>query len=178
VHRLAGCLDELRYASRRVLMLRSGYGPGAPLSRSQVVDRLDLAARRVKRLERRGLRRLRTLQRQVGCGGNAASSTVAGSTGDTRFAPRPGVLEDTSGGSDGGVGNGGVAGAFRTGLATPAFAVEDIFESSPDSSSSSSSKPPAWFVQQPSDGIGIWSLLAFVAGLGLLGFAVRRELQR
>jgi hypothetical protein len=77
--------------------------------------------------------------------------------------------EDASGGSDGGVGE-----AVKTGLAAPAQAVKDLFESSPGSSGGSSNSPAA-AVTQPSDGVGVLSLLAFVAGLGLLGYAIKRE---
>ena len=66
--RLRACLDGLPTLERRVLVLRAGLGPGRPRARARVARVLDLSAARVRRLERRGLRRLRGLARG-GCGG-------------------------------------------------------------------------------------------------------------
>ena len=68
--RLRACLDGLPTLERRVLVLRAGLGPRQPRARARVARALDLSARRVRRLERRGLRRLRGLARG-GCGGGA-----------------------------------------------------------------------------------------------------------
>jgi hypothetical protein len=180
VHRLAGCLDDVRLAPRRVLVLRSGYGPFTPLSRAQVADRLDLATPQVKRLERRGLRRLRALREGGGCGAAPSSIALSEWTGDgAGSAATPGAGADASGGSGSASGDGGsdsVADTVTTGLSAPASAVKDLFETSPSGESGPSSNPPATVVR-PSGGIGVLSLLAFVVGLGLFGFAIRRELQ-
>ena len=78
VDRYRSCLDGLPVLERRVLVLRSGLGPRGPRSRAGVARTLDLSARRVARLERRGLRRLRGLARG-GCGGGSVreAETVA-----------------------------------------------------------------------------------------------------
>ena len=63
----ARCLDDLSSAQRRVLTLRAGVGAGPPRSRSGVARRLRISERRVVRLERTGLRRLRSLDRVGAC---------------------------------------------------------------------------------------------------------------
>jgi hypothetical protein len=75
VMQLHQCLDDLGASERRVLSLRAGVGPGAPLTRSQVARRLDLGVGRTGRIERRGLRRLDGLAAAGACG--TAGSGVA-----------------------------------------------------------------------------------------------------
>ena len=72
VSRRRACLDGLPTLERRVLVLRSGLGPRRPRSRTRVARVLDVSAKRVGRLERRGLRRLRGLARG-GCGGGRST---------------------------------------------------------------------------------------------------------
>jgi hypothetical protein len=69
VHGLQSCLGSLDESPRRVLVLRAGIGAVAPQSRSRVARRLDISARRVARLERRGVRELRGLAAAGRCGG-------------------------------------------------------------------------------------------------------------
>jgi hypothetical protein len=84
VTRLRACLDGLPSLERRVLVLRSGLGPRRPArSRARVARAMDLSARRVGRLERRGLRRLRGLAR-------------GGCSGAERVAPAPAVGAPTT----------------------------------------------------------------------------------
>jgi hypothetical protein len=59
VRRLRACLGGLPALERKVLVLRSGLGPRHARSRAQVARTLDLSPRRVRRVERRALRRLR-----------------------------------------------------------------------------------------------------------------------
>jgi hypothetical protein len=88
VLRLGGCLDALPARVRRVLVLRAGVGPARPHSRAGVARALGLSVRRVARLERRGLRTLRRLDRTTGCaapasptpGGGGAMTSLAGTT--------------------------------------------------------------------------------------------------
>jgi hypothetical protein len=59
VQRLSGCLDELSDAQRRVLELRAGVGEASPRTRRGVARALEYRVQRVRRIERRGLRRAR-----------------------------------------------------------------------------------------------------------------------
>jgi hypothetical protein len=77
IKRLQGCLGSLRGLERRVLVLRAGVGAGPPRTRSRVARRLDLSTRRVTRLERRGVRRLRSLAGAGRCGGAASPGGAA-----------------------------------------------------------------------------------------------------
>ena len=84
VARLGGCLSSVPAGQRRVLVLRTGSGPGEPLSRRAVAARLDATPRQVARAERRGVRHLRAAARNGGCGlepAPAASTTTVSTTG-------------------------------------------------------------------------------------------------
>ncbi len=89
VQRLSGCLDELATTQRRVLVLRTGFGDASPRTRRGVARALDLRVSRVRRIERRGLRQARKLDRAGACGSAAAGSatpviatgSLAGTTG-------------------------------------------------------------------------------------------------
>jgi hypothetical protein len=74
VHSLAGCLGNLPDRLRLVLQLRAGIGIPRALSAAAVAKRLHLGVRQVLRLQRQGLRRLRTSARTRGC----ARATAAG----------------------------------------------------------------------------------------------------
>lgn len=76
VARLAGCLYGVSPFDRRVLVLRAGPGRVRALSRLAVARRLDVKPRRVRRSERRGLRRLRGTSRFLGCGSPRHFSAV------------------------------------------------------------------------------------------------------
>ena len=84
VTRLRACLDGLPTLERRVLVLRAGLGPRHPRPRARVARVLDVSTTRVRRLERRGLRRLRGLARG-GCGGGR--STDGGAAAPTTGEP-------------------------------------------------------------------------------------------
>jgi len=60
VQQRAACLPGLPAAQRRVVVLRSGFGPGAPRARSDVASRLNTGVRRVARLEQQALTALGT----------------------------------------------------------------------------------------------------------------------
>jgi Sigma-70, region 4 len=89
VQRLSGCLDELSSRQQRVLELRAGMGSASPRTRSGVARVLDIRVDRVRRIERRGLRRARALDRAGACGAAVAgggaqiisTSSLAGTSG-------------------------------------------------------------------------------------------------
>jgi hypothetical protein len=74
VRRLRGCFYAISRFERRVVALRAGIGRTGPLSRRAVARRLDVSTRRVRRLEGRAVRRLRSANRADGCGGAGAGS--------------------------------------------------------------------------------------------------------
>jgi Sigma-70, region 4 len=89
VQRVSGCLDELPSTQQRVLELRAGLGEASPRTRRGVARELDIRVQRVRRIERRGLRRARELDRAGACspvaagggGGVIATSSLAGTSG-------------------------------------------------------------------------------------------------
>lgn len=66
LEQLEGCLLALPAADRRVLSLRAGLD-GAPLSRTQVGQRVGLSPRGVRSTERRALNRLQFAATNTGC---------------------------------------------------------------------------------------------------------------
>jgi hypothetical protein len=78
VRRLDACLPEIAAAQRRVLVLRAGVGPAPVRSRAQVARRLGVPVARVARLERRGVRTLRRLDRATNCAPGAGPAPAAG----------------------------------------------------------------------------------------------------
>ena len=66
IRRYGTCLHVLTTRQRRVLRLRAGVGRAEPATRVEVARRLDLSVRRVRRVERRGLRVLERAGRR-GC---------------------------------------------------------------------------------------------------------------
>ena len=60
VQQRAACLSGLPAAQRRVVVLRSGFGPGAPRARSDVASMLNTGVQRVARLEQQALTALGT----------------------------------------------------------------------------------------------------------------------
>jgi hypothetical protein len=92
VQRLSGCLDDLSNRQRRVLELRAGVGEASPRTRTGVARVLDLRVKRVRRIERRGLRRARELDRAGAC--------AAAATGGGGPILRTGSLAGTSSGDE------------------------------------------------------------------------------
>jgi hypothetical protein len=76
VRRLDACLPAIDAAQRRVLTLRAGLGPAPARSRAQVAQRLGVRVGRVVRLERRGVRTLRRLDRATNCAPGAGPAPV------------------------------------------------------------------------------------------------------
>jgi hypothetical protein len=60
VQQRAACLPGLPAAQRRIVVLRSGFGPGGPRARSDVASMLNTGVRRVARLEQQALTALGT----------------------------------------------------------------------------------------------------------------------
>jgi hypothetical protein len=77
VLRFHGCLSRVPRSERRVLSLRAGVGRLRPHTRSQVARITHLRRARVIQLERRGLSRLRALNRAGACQDATATRTVA-----------------------------------------------------------------------------------------------------
>ena len=167
VRRLAGCLGQVREGQRRVLVLRAGLGPRHALSRGQVSRRLELPMPRVRKLERRGVRRLERLAHSGGCGssgafvaGGAGADGGGGTTTPRLAAAGTGPLAADAGpaaGIEGEVARSEVKGELER----------------------SRSVPPAALVSPRGDVKATdLSLLAAALGIALLAFAVRRELRR
>jgi HAD domain in Swiss Army Knife RNA repair proteins/Sigma-70, region 4 len=87
VEHMQGCLPELGWQERRVLVLRAGVGRRRPLSRRTVARRLGTSTRRVGRIERRGLSRLRRAARTSDCERRATGPAPL-----TGLRPRASVL--------------------------------------------------------------------------------------
>lgn len=111
------CLDDLSAGQRRVLTLRAGVGAGPPRSRGGVAKRLNITERRVVRLERTGLRRLRTLGKGGGCAPPSQSQSQSQSATSTAGAVAPlaaaTLRTQSSGGEDKGGGGGSGSGGER-----------------------------------------------------------------
>jgi hypothetical protein len=58
VRRRSACLPGLPSAQRRVVVLRSGFGPGGPRARPDVARTLNTGVRRVARLEQQAIEAL------------------------------------------------------------------------------------------------------------------------
>jgi hypothetical protein len=67
VRRFEACIGALPRSQRRVLRLRAGVGGERPQTRRRVARTLQVSTRRVRRLEHRGIRRLRGLARAGHC---------------------------------------------------------------------------------------------------------------
>ncbi len=109
----SGCLDDLSSAQRRVLSARAGLGPAPPRSRTAVARRFDISVKRVVRLERTGLKKLRSLAGNGGCAPPATSDTVvSGATAPTTAAA---MIGSAGGGANGGSGGSGSGAHGRSG---------------------------------------------------------------
>ena len=76
VLRFHGCLSRVPRSERRVLSLRAGVGRLRPHTRSEVARITHLRRARVITLERRGLSRLRALNRAGACQDAGATTTA------------------------------------------------------------------------------------------------------
>jgi hypothetical protein len=74
VLRFESCLPNLPKGEKRVLMLRAGVGIDHPRTRAEVKRMTGMSIKRIRRLERRGLHKLRTL----GAGGHCGRVATTG----------------------------------------------------------------------------------------------------
>jgi len=77
VRRRSACLPGLPSAQRRVVTLRSGFGPGGPLARPAVARMLDTGVERVARLERQAISALGTDGPGGACSTGPAAFAIA-----------------------------------------------------------------------------------------------------
>jgi hypothetical protein len=96
VLRFKGCLARVPRSERRVLTLRAGVGRARPHTRTEVARITHLKRKRVVTLERRGLRRLRALNRAGACGAAAGTTTAAQAPGTGTALPPAGPHGDRS----------------------------------------------------------------------------------
>jgi hypothetical protein len=98
VLRFRGCLSRVPRSERRVLSLRAGVGRLRPHTRSQVARITHLERARVIKLERRGLRRLRELNRAGAClDAGATTNAVVAAPGTGTSVPPASVPGDRGG---------------------------------------------------------------------------------
>ncbi len=154
--KLRQCLGQLTATQRRVLILRTGLGPRDALSRDRVARRLDLGLAQTRRIERRGLRRLSSLDNAGRCAGGSSGVALAslpfGASPGAGLVAVPGegaVLGQPRGDVKGVSGSGGDDG--------PRLA--DVL-------------PPP--LGQGSD----WTLLILLMAAAMVALLVRRELRR
>ena len=79
VHDLRSCLNVLAPQERRLVVLRSGIGPGDPASPQKVAAELKVAPAAVAKLQWEPIRKMRAAQKanQCGAGGQPASTKPA-----------------------------------------------------------------------------------------------------
>jgi hypothetical protein len=165
VTRLRSCLDDLSTAQRRVLELRAGVGAADPRTRRGVARVLDIRVGRVQRLERRGLRRARKLDRAGACGSAAggggpvvSAGSLTGTSGGGEAAP---VEDSLGGGTPGGAGPDGGAGG-----SSPDTGAGDI------RGESATQPPPALGgPRDSSEGTSLWVAAGLMLLAALAGFA-------
>ncbi|MGZ6643721.1 MAG: hypothetical protein ACXVFT_18095 [Solirubrobacteraceae bacterium] len=91
VLRFHGCLSRVPRSERRVLSLRAGVGRLRAHTRSEVARITHLRRARVVQLERRGLRRLRALNRAGACQDAGATTAVTAAPGTGTPVPPAGT---------------------------------------------------------------------------------------
>jgi hypothetical protein len=92
VRRFEGCIGTLPRPERRVLTLRAGLGGERPQTRRRVARTLRVSTRRVRRLEHRGIRRLRALVRAGRCSADENGIVSGGDGGGTMPADQAAAL--------------------------------------------------------------------------------------
>jgi hypothetical protein len=180
VLRLRGCAGRLPRAQRRVVLLRAGIGLGHVRSRARVAQITGYSVRRVRRLERSGLRILRSLSRD-GCGGTAAGAgavTTAEPGGTTVaaglvYATAPATGAGTDAGGQNGDGAAG-AGGQEPGDGKPRGDVRGERDSSEDGTLTFTPPPAA---RDTNSGMADLLLVGALGALAL-GAAAVREMRR
>jgi hypothetical protein len=165
VQRLSECLDELSQTQRRVLELRAGVGEASPRTRRGVARALDLRVQRVGKIERRGLRRARELDRADACGGVSASASAGGTVIATSS-----LAGTTTGGGDGG---GAAPGDESLGGGTPQDSSPADKGSGDVRGESQSQLPPPLGSgpREQAEGTSLWVAVGLMLLAALAGFA-------
>jgi hypothetical protein len=112
VRQRSACLPGLPAAQRRVVVLRSGFGPGAPRARSDVARMLNTGVRRVARLEQQALTALGTDGPGAACSTAPALFEIASGGVFDLLGLDEGAFNTADAGSDA---TAGVAGQTETG---------------------------------------------------------------
>ena len=174
---LRSCLETLPRLYRRVLVLRAGIGSQDVLTIAQTARRVDRRERAVRRIERRGVRRLRAADRDGRCG--AAAPDGAGATGTVQAGDELAVAGTTAAGSSGaapasggGASGGSGSGAVRRGDSSSGDRGGVKGEQRSGGRRTSPSFPGSLVTPE---GKGIPALFLILVALGALGwFAVHR----
>jgi hypothetical protein len=98
VRALGGCVSSLAPQAQRIIMWRTGHGPGRGESEKQVARRLGTSLRRERKLESQAAQALR-----AAAAGRCGQAPVSVSVGSALLAGTPpDVLEDLAGGAEAG----------------------------------------------------------------------------
>jgi hypothetical protein len=151
-----------------VLVLRTGLGSADARTRRGVARTLDIGVRRVVRLERRGLRRARELDRAGACGSASSGGGVIISPGSLRGGSGGGearpVEDSLGGGTPGGGDDRGGAGDGSSANGTGSGDVRGESQTQP---------PPALGgPRDSSEGTSLWVAAGLMLLAALAGFAV------
>ena len=116
VRQRSACLPGLPPTQRRVVVLRSGFGPGTPQARSDVARMLDTGVRRVARLEQQALTALGTDSPGAACSTAPALFEIASGGVFDLLGLDEGPFNTANADSDA---TAGVAGQSETGGGSP-----------------------------------------------------------
>jgi hypothetical protein len=182
VRRLDGCLAGLDRDQRQVLVLRTGFGPAQPHSRRDVAGLLRVGVDRVLRLERRGVRTLRGLNRATGCAGTTAigAGSTDGVSALTGAGPPAGTIQLASSTPAAPAASGGGGGENAPGGDAAKRGKPATGSGSGGVLGATAQQPPIAVVH-PQEGPGGGDLTPFLLGLAILAViaaaavAVRRE---
>jgi Sigma-70, region 4 len=178
VQQLDACLSSVPSRTRRVLVLRVGLGRADSHSRHGVARMLDLPVRNVGRIERRGVRQLRRLDRSTGCASGVSADRSTMTSPGAPIASPPsssGHTVLTSGGGSGTSSSHGSGGDSSGGSSSSS--------SSPGASGgvlgeSAEHNPPAIIAPGAGGGLGTATMILalLIAGAASV-VAARRELR-
>ena len=181
VRRFEACIGALPRSQRRVLRLRAGVGGERPQTRRRVARTLQVSTRRVRRLEHRGIRRLRGLARAGHCSADEHGIVGGGDDGG-------GTIQALGGLAATGLGGLIAARALRglSGTAPDRVEVKSERESSGDTTRKPGPadagaeplkpRPPGAILERDGRDLTLpLLLLAMAAALVIAVFAVRRN---
>jgi hypothetical protein len=168
IRELRPCLPLLSRLATRVLVLRAGVGDREPHTRAAVARRVERPVRVVRRLERRGISRLRALMRAGDCSGSGAIAP------DGAGVAGPAIASSGSGGAQVDLAEASVGGAGGSSSRDAGAVKGERSESAGQRSESArdrsgSGGPIAGLLPRPSDPVELTvPLLIVLAGLALL----------